>query len=135
MLASSAVPGLLPPVEIDGEHHLDGGLVASIPLDRAIARGAREVFVLQVGRVEQPLVAPTRPWEVALVAFEISRRHRFTEALATVPDGVTVHVLPTGEPKSFTDVSQYRTTGRDAVADRIERSYEASAAYLREVRR
>src|SRR4029453_11109420 len=25
VLASSAVPGLLPPVEIDGEHYLDGG--------------------------------------------------------------------------------------------------------------
>jgi NTE family protein len=37
ILASCAVPGLLPPVQIDGEHHLDGGLVHSIPLGRAIA--------------------------------------------------------------------------------------------------
>src|SRR5215218_2250823 len=34
VLASSAVPGLLPPVEIDGEHYLDGGLVHSIPVGR-----------------------------------------------------------------------------------------------------
>lgn len=133
VLASSAVPGLLPPVEIDGEHHLDGGLVASIPLDRAIAHGADEVYVLQVGRVEEPLVAPTRPWEVAVVAFEISRRHRFTEALATVPPGVTVHVLPTGEPKASTDFGQYRDAGRDGIRDRIERSYEATLTYLGDV--
>ena len=90
--------------------------------------------MLQVGRVEEPLVAPTKPWEVALVAFEISRRHRFTEALATVPDGVEVHVLPTGEPKSFTDLGQYRDTGTDGVRERIERSYVATATYLAAVR-
>ena len=131
VLASSAVPGLLPPVAIGGEHYLDGGLVASIPLDRAIARGADQIFVLQVGRVEEPLTAPTRPWEVALVAFEISRRHRFVEALATVPDHVEVHVLPTGDPKAFNDLRQYREASDD-VAGRIAQSYEASVAYLDE---
>jgi NTE family protein len=131
VLASSAVPGLLPPVAIDGEHYLDGGLVASIPLDRAIARGADRIFVLQVGRVEEPLSVPTSPWEVALVAFEISRRHRFVEALATVPDDVEVHVLPTGDPKAFNDLRQYREA-TDDVGRRIAQSYDASTAYLAE---
>src|SRR5450631_1791253 len=40
VLASCAVPGLLPPVAIDGEHFFDGGLVDSIPVGRAIALGA-----------------------------------------------------------------------------------------------
>ncbi len=40
VLASCAVPGLLPPVEIDGEHFFDGGLVHSIPVGRAVALGA-----------------------------------------------------------------------------------------------
>jgi NTE family protein len=128
VLASAAVPGLLPPVAIDGEHYLDGGLVASIPLDRAIARGADEVFVLQVGRIEQPLRAPSQPWEVALVAFEISRRHRFSEALASVPDDVRVHVLPTGDPKDFDDLRQYRETAD--VGQLIEQSYLATASFL-----
>jgi len=128
--ASSAVPGLLPPVEIDGEHFLDGGLVASIPLDRAIEQGAEEIYVLQVGRIEQPLEAPNRPWEVALVAFEISRRHRFSEALATVPDGVTAHVLPTGDPKRFNDLRQYREAKGEGVSRRIAQSYAATVAYL-----
>ncbi len=131
ILASTAIPGILPPVEIDGEHYLDGGLVASIPLDRAIALGATTVYVLQVGRIETPLRAPQWPWEVAMVAFEISRRHRFTETMSRVPDSVSVHVLPTGEPKEFTDLKQYRT-GRGAVSveDRIRVSYEASTEYL-----
>ena len=53
VLASAAVPGLLPPVQIDGQHYLDGGLVHSIPLGRAVELGAKRVFVLQVGRIEQ----------------------------------------------------------------------------------
>src|SRR5580700_3023452 len=40
VMASCAVPGLLPPVEIDGAHYFDGGLVDSIPVGRAVALGA-----------------------------------------------------------------------------------------------
>ena len=39
VLASCAVPVLLPPVEIGGEHFFDGGLVHSIPVGRAVALG------------------------------------------------------------------------------------------------
>ena len=39
VMASCAVPGLLPPVEIDGAHYFDGGLVDSIPVGPG--RGAR----------------------------------------------------------------------------------------------
>ncbi len=130
IMASAAVPGLLPPVEIDNEHFLDGGLVASIPLDRAIDLGATTIYVLQVGRIEEPLVAPTKPWEVAMVAFEISRRHRFSEALRSLPAGIDVHVLPTGDPKSFNDLRQYRSGGADAIAQRIALSRHASLDYL-----
>ncbi len=130
VLASAAVPGLLPPVEIDGEHYLDGGLVASIPLDRAVTLGATVIYVLQVGRVEEPLSAPRWPWEVAMVAFEISRRHRFAEALASMPPNIEVHLLPTGEPKSFKDLRQYRSDTVSANLERIERSHQKASEYL-----
>ena len=58
ILASSAVPGILPPVEIGGEHFIDGGIVNSIPVDRAVALGAGEIYVLHAGRIEQPLSPP-----------------------------------------------------------------------------
>jgi NTE family protein len=132
LLASTAVPGLLPAVAIDGEHHLDGGLVDSIPVGRAIELGARQVFVLQVGRIEQPLTPPRRPWEVGLVAFEIARRHRFVEAMERVPTDVDVHVLPTGAGESmrFTDPSQFRYRDVSKVGERIADAYEASRDYL-----
>ena len=134
VLASSAVPGMLPPVQIDGEHFLDGGLVHSIPVGRAVALGATCVYVLQVGRIERPLEPPRRPWDVAVVAFEIARRHRFASDMAAVPPGVTVHVLPTGDvdlprPTDLTAL-RYRETSR--VVERIDRAYVAAAAYLSE---
>jgi NTE family protein len=130
LLATTAVPGLLPPVEIDGEHYLDGGLVDSIPVGRAIELGARCVYVLQVGRIEQPLAPPTRPWEVGLVAFEISRRHRFVHAMERIPHDVEVHVLPSGAELLPTDTAQFRYRDTSNVAERIQGAAEATAAYL-----
>src|SRR5690349_16620544 len=63
VVASAAVPGLLAPARVGDEHYLDGGIVNSIPLGRAVQCGARRVFVLHVGRIERPLSPPRRPWE------------------------------------------------------------------------
>ena len=126
--ASCAVPGLFPAVRIGDEHYLDGGIVNSIPVGRAVQLGADVVFVLQVGRIESPLTAPTQPWQVAMVAFEIARRHRFARDMAELPDGVVVHVLPTGAHEAPTANLRYRDTGK--VRRRIDQAYEASAGYL-----
>jgi NTE family protein len=130
VLASCAVPGLLPPVEVDGEHYFDGGLVDSIPVGRAVSLGAGTIYVLHAGRVERPLTVPRRPWEVGLVAFEIARRHRFHEEVAALPDGVRVHVMPSGGDKRPPDLAQLRYRNRTTVGTSIERAYAASANYL-----
>jgi NTE family protein len=134
VLASAAVPGLLPPVELDGEHFIDGGIVNSIPVDRAVALGADRIFVMHVGRVDRPLEPPRWPWEVAVVAFEIARRHRFIGDLAALGDDVEVHVMPTGqpEPPKYNDLSALRYRGGLDLGASIERAYAASAAYLDE---
>jgi len=133
LLASSAVPGLLPAHRVGGQHFLDGGLVDSIPVDRAVALGARTVYVLHAGRIEAPLRPPRHPGEVALVAFEIARRHRFTTTLAQVPDDVTVHVLPSGDDSvSFSDRRQRRYRDVSRVPDRVANAYEATRRYLQE---
>lgn len=128
VMASCAVPGLFPAVRIGEEHYLDGGIVNSIPVGRAVELGASTVFVLQVGRIEKALTAPTRPWEVATVAFEVARRHRFARDMASLPVGVTVHLLPSGEQDPPAANLRYRDTRKVPV--RIEQAYAASAEYL-----
>ena len=132
ILASSAVPGILPPVQIDGEHFIDGGIVNSVPLDRAVALGADEIFVLHVGRLDQPLSVPRRLRDVAMVAFEIARRNRFVRELENVPDGVSVHVLPTGDPSppAYNDLTQLRYRNFRGSDRRIAWAYAATDAYL-----
>jgi NTE family protein len=129
VVASAAVPGLLPPAEVDGQHYLDGGIVNSIPVGRAVELGATRIFVLQVGRIDRPLSPPRRPWEVARVSFEIARRHRFAREMGALPDGVEAHVLPAGGT-SPRDDSALAHRDFSSVQRRIDRSYEESMAYL-----
>ena len=136
VLASCAVPGVLPPVRIGEEHFIDGGIVNSIPVSRAVALGARTIYVLQVGRTEQPLKPPRWPWEVGLVAFEIARRHRFANDLHSLPDGVELHVLPTGgsAAPAYNDLAAPLRLRQLAgtVERQIESAYAASVRYLKE---
>ena len=130
ILASAAVPALFPPVEVDGEHFYDGGLVNSVPLARALELGATRVFVLQVGRLEAPLRPPKRLHEAALIAFEIARRHRYSTTVENLPEGVELHLLPSGNPVAFDDSRQRKWRDVSATDDLIQGAYESSAAYL-----
>lgn len=128
VVASCSVPGLFPAVRIGERHYLDGGLVHSIPVGRALALGATRIFVLQVGRVEQPLKPPSKPWEVATVAFEIARRHRFVHEMELVPGDVEMHVLPSGASQSpNVSIGHAR---KAKMQERMEQARVASAAYL-----
>ncbi len=136
ILASTAVPGILPPVAIDGAHFIDGGIVNSLPISRAVELGATEIYVLHVGRIERPLSAPTNPWQVAMVSFEIARRHRFARDMASLPEGVTAHVLPSGEqePQRYDSLSQLRYRNFRSVPKRIETAHQATLSYLQALR-
>jgi NTE family protein len=76
VLASSAIPGIFPPVVIDGHQHVDGGLVDPTGLDTAVELGARRVYVLDsgyAGRLPAPLGSMN-----AIVdhAFQVAAQHR-----------------------------------------------------------
>jgi len=76
VLASSAIPGIFPPVLIEGHQHVDGGLVDPTGLDTAIELGARRVYVLDsgyTGRLPAPLGTMN-----AIVdhAFQVAAQHR-----------------------------------------------------------
>jgi NTE family protein len=136
VLASCAVPGILPPVRIGDEHYIDGGIVNSIPVARAVGLGASTIYVLQVGRLEKPLEPPRWPWEVGLVAFEVARRHRFAYDLQSLPDGVELHVLPTGgsAAPAYNDIPGQLRIRRAmrTVQQQIDSAYDATLSYLKE---
>jgi NTE family protein len=118
------------------EHFIDDGIVNSIPVSRAVQLDAKRIYVLQVGRLEQPLAPPRRPWEVGLVAFEIARRHRFAHDLNSLPPGVELHLLPTGgsAAPSYSDVTAQLRVRRlsRTVEQQMDGAYEASMKYLEE---
>jgi NTE family protein len=129
VMASAAVPGLLPPEKVGTEHYLDGGIVNSIPVGRAADLGATRIFVLQVGRVNRPLTVPRRPWEVARVSFEIARRHRFHREMNELPTHVEAHVLPSGGGSERDDNPlAYRDHAR--VQQRMDEAHAETSAYL-----
>lgn len=131
ILASSALPGVLPPVEVDGHHYIDGGVVNSIPVSRAIELGATEIYVLHVGHIDDPLRVPRHPWDVAMVSFEIARRHRFHRELEILGEGTTVHVLPTGKPPGkYNDPAKLRYNYGKAIRAQIVTAEHATRAFL-----
>ncbi len=48
LMASTALPPLFPPWNVNGESYIDGGAVANLPLRAAVARGADEIYALQI---------------------------------------------------------------------------------------
>ena len=46
VLASAAMPAIFPPIEIEEERYIDGGVVNNVPIRRAIDAGATRIVVL-----------------------------------------------------------------------------------------
>ena len=136
VLASAAVPGILPPVRIGHEHFIDGGIVNSIPVGRAVQLDAATIYVCHVGRIDGKLAPPRRPLEVGLVAFEVARRHRFHADMAALPADVEVHVLPTGDrrPPRYDSLANLRYRDTSKVEARIDTAYAATQRYLQRLR-
>jgi len=50
ILASSAVPGVLPPVEINGRQLSDGGIICNVPVQHLFEEGVQGVIAVAVDR-------------------------------------------------------------------------------------
>jgi NTE family protein len=124
ILASAALPAVLPPVEIDGVRHIDGAVVNDIPIARAVELGATTIFVLHTGSFDRPRPEPRRPIEAALQAYWIARRARFRRELEIVPADVDLILMPTGPlpPIRHDDLRHSE--------DLIAAAYVASLAFL-----
>ncbi|HEX7166588.1 MAG TPA: patatin-like phospholipase family protein [Acidimicrobiales bacterium] len=125
VLASAALPGVFPPVDIDGDSYIDGGVVDNVPISKAYELAATRVVVFHVGNFERTRPAPKRPIDVMVQAFSIARGFRFhLELEKAPPEGVELVVLPGVNPGKL----RYNDFTRSL--ELIERGRAAAAAYL-----
>ena len=121
ILASAAMPAIFPPVEIDGERYIDGGVVNNVPIQRAIDAGATRIVVLLCS---PPIVTPApsrRPVEGMVNALLIAIHARFVRDMARLPDGVEV-ILCSGPEGATRDFDDFSTTEHLIALGRAEAS-------------
>ena len=118
ILASCALPALLPPVPIEGESFIDGGVVDNVPIGRAIEQGAQRIFVLLCGPMHYTPSVHQRPVEAVLTAFFIAVHARFALELTDLPEGVeivvfTIDTHPVSRYDDFSATEALITAGRE----------------------
>lgn len=128
ILASAALPAIFPPVEIDGERYVDGGVINNVPIRRAIEAGASRIVVLMCS---PPVFEPSkarRPIESVLNALFISVHARFARDMAQLPPGVEVVVCSAGAPGEggrgfgdFSPTAELIAEGRREAAEVVRR--------------
>jgi NTE family protein len=126
ILASSAIPSIFPPVVIDGDVLVDGGVVNNVPISRALAAGCTRIFVLLCGPLNYHPRQPRRPAEAALTAFFVAIHARFVRELTSLPPGVEVVVFsgggePSGQYRDFSGTAAMIEEGRAEVAEVLDR--------------
>jgi NTE family protein len=123
LLASAAMPGVLPPVEIHGVRYVDGGVANNVPVSRAVALGARQVYVLNVHAAAQPRRL-ARPHDFMMHGMVLARAQRYRNEVESLRRKVSVVEFPPVEVGHipFTSVAH---TGR-----LIEAGYRNASAFL-----
>ncbi|WP_329536991.1 patatin-like phospholipase family protein (plasmid) [Streptomyces sp. NBC_01450] len=99
LLASAAVPGMLPPVEREGRVLVDGGVTAYVPVLAALQAGAASVVVVPTGPESSPLRPTTtrrRASAIAARAGLVLLHHQIERDLDEVSKHIPTVVLPTG---------------------------------------
>lgn len=143
IMASSAIPGIFPPVCIGDHAYIDGGALDNCSLETALALGARRIFVIDVdyddGNGPSPLwcgeLTPSalrsRGASVHALAAVFERmtqvvcQYQLQRALQRIPRGVEVHRIRPGAGVSG-GVMDFERSG-----EWIEHAYTVTRDYLR----
>lgn len=124
ILASTAIPGVFPPVEIGGEALMDGAIAANTPLLLAAQLGASRIVVLPTGyacALEEP---PRRAVAKALHAITLLIAWQLMHELEVCSRDIDVHLVPTLCPLA---VSPFDFSAADEL---IERAAEAAEKWI-----
>lgn len=124
VLASSAIPGLLPPVVIDGVPYMDGGTVNNTPITHAVDLGADLIYVLTTGPGCGLSAAPTSALGMGLRGLVLAINDRMAVDIERFEKVVDLRVAP---PLCPHDVSPADFGKADELIARAEKS---TAAWL-----
>lgn len=119
IMASAAVPGLFPPVSIDGRPLIDGAIGANTPLRVAADLGARRIIVLPTGYACALQDAPRGVVASMLHAVTLLIAWQLMHEIETMPSDVMVHLAPALCPLA---VSPYDFTASRQLIERAHRS-------------
>lgn len=108
ILASTSLPGVFPPVTIDGRVLVDGGIANNTPISVAIEAGATEVWVLSTGYSCALSEPPTSAFASALHSVGLLVQQRLLIETQTADYPVPVRLIPPPCPIAVppTDFSQ-----------------------------
>lgn len=126
ILASAAIPGVLPPVSLAGRAYMDGGVVNNSPISHAVELGADTVWVFATGYSCALAEAPRSALGMALHATTLIVQQRLLLDVERYAGVIDLRVIPPLCPinVSPTDFSQ--------ADDLITRSYQLTADWLRQ---
>lgn len=127
VMASAAIPGIYPPVVIDGVRLVDGGVVANVPIGVAFDVGARSVIVCDVGATCRLLQPPANLTETLVRAVELLMRPQVERELDHGRRRGPIIYLPTPctervSPMDFADTE-----------DLVERARAQTAVFLADI--
>jgi NTE family protein len=125
LIASAAMPGIFPPVEIEGSQYIDGGVSNNVPIAPAVTMGARTLYVMNAtshSRQRRPLV---RPMDYLLHSFTLARAQRLVLERVHYADKVKLVMLPTVSLDFFVPFASLEHTSK-----LIDISYEQTRRFL-----
>jgi len=124
LLASAAVPGIFPAVELDGRALYDGGVVANVPMRQAVAMGARSLIVLDCAFPGRLPAAPHSIADVLLYTALLTMRNQASLEAPVVAEHVPVVYLRGPEVELMSPLDFSHT------AKLIDVAYEAARTFL-----
>lgn len=124
ILASSAISGVFPAVELDGRTLVDGGVADNTSLSHAVESGADVIYVLPCGYPCAVLRPPTTVAGTILQTMSLLIQKRLVRDIREYTDRADLRVLP---PPCPIEVGTLDFSHAD---DLIARSYESASRFL-----
>lgn len=127
LLASAAIPGIWPPIELQGRLLYDGGVVANVPMRQAQEMGAKSLVVLDCAFASRLPGTPETIVEVLMYTALVMMRSQAVLEAPAVAATLPVVYLPGPEPRPMSSLDFSHT------AELIEASYEAAQSFLEDL--